>query len=40
VYELIKDFFCGFSQKAEPSTANLLISGGLAGVSCWTIGYP
>ncbi|CAK85201.1 unnamed protein product (macronuclear) [Paramecium tetraurelia] len=40
VYEFIKDILCDLSQKAEPSTANLLISGGLAGVSCWTIGYP
>ncbi|CAD8053128.1 unnamed protein product [Paramecium sonneborni] len=40
VYECIKNFLCDLSQKAEPSTANLLISGGLAGVSCWTIGYP
>lgn len=27
-------------EKTEPSSIDLLISGGLAGMACWVVGYP
>jgi len=29
-----------FGEKTEPSSIDLLISGGLAGMACWVVGYP
>lgn len=40
MYDIIKDSLIAFKKVKEPSNFDLLISGGLGGIACWTIGYP
>ncbi|CAD8069407.1 unnamed protein product [Paramecium sonneborni] len=39
-YEFVKDQLMWLQDKGEPSSHDLLISGGLAGMACWIVGYP
>jgi solute carrier family 25 carnitine/acylcarnitine transporter 20/29 len=39
-YEAVKDLLVWFKGSSGPSNFDLLISGGLAGVACWTASFP
>ncbi|CAK55679.1 unnamed protein product (macronuclear) [Paramecium tetraurelia] len=40
VYDVVKDALISVKKQKEASNLDMLISGGLGGIACWTIGYP
>ncbi|CAD8051870.1 unnamed protein product [Paramecium sonneborni] len=40
IYDIVKDTLMSLKQKKEATNLDMLISGGLGGIACWTIGYP